>query len=86
MDATGKPTRLFELLRGPQATTLVFGAPAPAEPHTYAVLRPGKCASGVAVFDPDGNAFRAYDAIPGTTVHIRPDGYVGGREGDLHGR
>ncbi|SFK22763.1 FAD-dependent monooxygenase [Amycolatopsis sacchari] len=78
-DADGNPVRLFELFRGPHATRLVFGAPAPAEPHAYAVLRPGQTASGTYVVDTEGHAFAAYDASDGTEVLVRPDGYVSSR-------
>jgi 2-polyprenyl-6-methoxyphenol hydroxylase-like FAD-dependent oxidoreductase len=77
VDANGKAIRLFDLFRGPHATKLVFGAPAPDEPHAYAVLRPGQSASGAYVVDREGHAFAAYDADAGVTVSIRPDGYVG---------
>lgn len=75
----GKVIRLFDLYRGPHSTRLVFGAPAAAEPHAYAVLRPGHSISGAHVVDTEGHAFAAYDASDGTTVVIRPDGYVGER-------
>ncbi|GHF77875.1 2-polyprenyl-6-methoxyphenol hydroxylase-like FAD-dependent oxidoreductase [Amycolatopsis bartoniae] len=77
--ADGTPTRLFDLFRGPHATRLVFGASAPAEPHAYAVLRPGQTASGAYVVDTDGHAFAAYDASDGTDVLVRPDGYLSSR-------
>ncbi|MDQ0377286.1 FAD-dependent monooxygenase [Amycolatopsis thermophila] len=73
-DADGKAVRLFDLFRGPHATTLVFGAEAPAEPHAYAVLRPGEAAAGNYVTDVEGHAYKAYAA---TRVVVRPDGYVG---------
>ncbi|MDJ1134146.1 FAD-dependent oxidoreductase [Streptomyces iconiensis] len=78
-DADGKALRLFDLYRGPHATRLVFGTPAPDAPHTYAVLRPGQSAPHPYVIDTDGHAFSAYDASDGTTVLVRPDGYVGSR-------
>jgi len=77
VDANGKPVRLFDLYRGPHATRLVFGAPAPDEPHTYAVLRPGQSSPHAYVVDTDGHAFAAYDASDGATVLVRPDGYLG---------
>ncbi|WP_326808489.1 MULTISPECIES: FAD-dependent monooxygenase [unclassified Streptomyces] len=77
VDPNGKSVRLFDLYRGPHATRLVFGAPAPDEPHTYAVLRPGHTAPHPYVVDAEGHAFSAYDASDGTTVLIRPDGYLG---------
>ncbi|MFE2374917.1 FAD-dependent monooxygenase [Streptomyces sp. NPDC059398] len=76
-DPDGKAIRLFDLCRGPHATRLVFGAPAPDEPHTYAVLRPGQSSPGAYVIDAEGHAFAAYGTADGDTVHIRPDGHVG---------
>lgn len=78
-DANGQRIRLFDLYRGPHETRLVFGAAAPNEPHAYAVLRPGQSVPGAYVVDTDGHAFAAYDASEGTTIVIRPDGYVGKR-------
>ncbi|MEV5593119.1 FAD-dependent monooxygenase [Streptomyces sp. NPDC052496] len=81
LDADGKHVRLFDLFRGPHFTRLVFGAPAPAEEHTYAVLRPGQepaggPAGGRYVVDAEGHAFTGYAAAPGDTFLIRPDGYL----------
>ncbi|MCP2164577.1 FAD-dependent monooxygenase [Goodfellowiella coeruleoviolacea] len=73
----GTRVRLFDLFRGPHATRLVFGAAAPAEPHSYAVLRPGQRVPGAHVVDADGHAFAAYGASDGDEFRIRPDGYVG---------
>ena len=79
LDANGKRIRLFDLFRGPHSTRLVFGAPAPAEEHAYAVLRPGDqpVSDGRHVIDAAGHAFAAYAASAGDTVLIRPDGYLG---------
>jgi len=79
LDANGKQIRLFDLLRGPHATRLVFGAPAPDEEHAYAVLRPGEQPTGGGryVVDVQGHAFAAYAASAGDEVLIRPDGYLG---------
>ncbi|MCK8678719.1 FAD-dependent monooxygenase [Streptomyces lichenis] len=79
LDPAGRPVRLFDLFRGPHATRLYFGTPAPDEPHAYAVLRPGTTppAHGRHVTDPDGHAFAAYAAEPGAIFRIRPDGYLG---------
>ncbi|MCO6000282.1 FAD-dependent monooxygenase [Actinoallomurus rhizosphaericola] len=78
-DADGRPIRLFDLFRGPHATHLTFGVPAPDAPHAYAVLRPGESAPGPYVIDTHGHAHTAYDASAGTSVVIRPDGYIGRR-------
>lgn len=79
LDSGGKRIRLFDLFRGPHSTRLVFGGPAPAEEHAYAVLRPGdqRAASGRHVIDAEGHAFAAYSASAGDNVLIRPDGYLG---------
>lgn len=80
MGPEGNAIRLFDLYRGPHGTRLVFGAAAPDEPHAYAVLRPGQSVpSGAYVVDVEGHAFAAYDAVDGTTIVIRPDGYIGER-------
>ncbi|MFF2808062.1 FAD-dependent monooxygenase [Streptomyces sp. NPDC058000] len=86
-DANGKTVRLFDLYRGPHATHLTFGTPAPDRPHAYAVLRPGHTSPGPHVIDTHGHAHRAYDASDGTSLLIRPDGYIGRRqkETDLAG-
>ncbi|MEU9992673.1 FAD-dependent monooxygenase [Streptomyces sp. NPDC048045] len=79
VDPDGRRTRLFDLYRGPRPTRLTFGTPAPDEPHTYAVLRPGHTSPGPYVVDVEGHAHAAYDASHGTCVVIRPDGYIGAR-------
>lgn len=71
----GRSVRLFELFRGPHATTLVFGTPAPAGPNAWVVARPGAAVPG-ALVDADGHAHRAYGASTGTVVSVRPDGYL----------
>lgn len=72
----GHPARLSELLRGPHFTALTFGA-APnltdSRLHAHTVVRPGQ--SGL--IDPTGHLHRMYGARRGTTVLIRPDGYIG---------
>ncbi|MEU7642127.1 hypothetical protein AB0C11_39955 [Streptomyces sp. NPDC039016] len=78
--ADGKTVRLFDLYRGPHATHLTFGAPAPDRPHAYTVLRPGHTAPGPHVIDTHGHAYRAYHASDGTSLLIRPDGYIGRRQ------
>jgi 2-polyprenyl-6-methoxyphenol hydroxylase-like FAD-dependent oxidoreductase len=75
--ADGRTIRLFDLFRGPHATLLTFGVPAPNTPHAYAVLRPGESAPGPYVIDAHGHAHNAYDASASTSVLIRPDGYIG---------
>ncbi|NEA18514.1 FAD-dependent monooxygenase [Streptomyces halstedii] len=83
-DSTGKRIRLFDLFRGPHATQLVFGAPAPDTEHTYAVLRPSDDPTGCGqyVIDTDGNALAAYSAYIAQTdghVLVRPDGHLASR-------
>jgi 2-polyprenyl-6-methoxyphenol hydroxylase-like FAD-dependent oxidoreductase len=61
----GKAIRLFDLFRGPHATTLAFGPDG------------GVVVGAEAFVDVERHAFAAYDATQGTIVEIRPDGYVG---------
>ncbi|WP_433342079.1 FAD-dependent monooxygenase [Streptomyces sp. CA-253872] len=80
-DPTGKRIRLFDLFRGPHATHLVLGAPAPDTDHAYAVLRPGDDPAGCAryVIDTDGGAFSAYGPLGASAdghVLVRPDGHL----------
>jgi 2-polyprenyl-6-methoxyphenol hydroxylase-like FAD-dependent oxidoreductase len=74
--ATGTPTRLFDLFRGPQFTLLGLGercAPALGDVPTD-MIRPYLVGSG-GLLDEDGHAARTYgsDAL----ILIRPDGYIG---------
>jgi 2-polyprenyl-6-methoxyphenol hydroxylase-like FAD-dependent oxidoreductase len=81
-DASGSPTRLFDVLRGPHFTVLSFGAvPLPpldpihgAAVRGIRVVRPGAAIDGAALVDPDGAAHRVYG---GGLILVRPDGYVG---------
>ncbi|GAA0900788.1 FAD-dependent monooxygenase [Pseudonocardia zijingensis] len=79
VDAAGRPLRLFDLFRGPHATLLVFGDPAPGTVPADArvVLPAGRTATGTAVVDAQGFVAAAYDVPDGTAVLVRPDGYVG---------
>ena len=76
--AGGRPTRLFEVFRGPQFTLLAFepGAAAPpvAPRRGLAVRRIG---AGGDLRDVGGEIAQAYDPDPGDAFLIRPDGYVG---------
>lgn len=65
VDAHGKQVRLFDLFRGPHVTTLAFGAD-----------RIVRTSDGTELVDAAGHAFDAYDVADGTTVVVRPDGYV----------
>jgi hypothetical protein len=92
LDASGKRIRLFDLFRGPHFTRLIFGGPVPEpgprpggagpEPEqVYAILRPGDSPAGDRhdgpyVTDDGGHAFAAYAAKPGSSVLVRPDGYL----------
>ena len=83
----GVTRRLFDLLRGPQATVLVFGgAPPPALAATLAgagaavrcvrIVAAGDDAAGWWA-DADGAVERLYAAAADAMFVIRPDGYVG---------
>jgi 2-polyprenyl-6-methoxyphenol hydroxylase-like FAD-dependent oxidoreductase len=77
LNAAGDRIRLFDLFRGPHFTRLAFAAPAIESEHSYTVLRAGATPSGSSqVVDVTGYAFAAYAAAPGSSVLIRPDGYV----------
>ncbi|MEU1980515.1 FAD-dependent monooxygenase [Nocardia sp. NPDC019395] len=80
-DAEGRPVRLFDLFRGPHATLLCFGAaddlPPVPDTRVVTVVRPGAPVSQGAFIDVDGHAHTAYDAIDGTRILVRPDGYLG---------
>jgi 2-polyprenyl-6-methoxyphenol hydroxylase-like FAD-dependent oxidoreductase len=74
-DANGKRVRLFELLRGPHATELLFGdGPTPG----HRILPAGSTATGPDLLDDGGHAHAAYEAETGAgrRVLIRPDGYI----------
>ena len=62
----GRPARLFDVLRGPHVTVLTFGPNGSV--HAGETNR---------LADPTGALRRTYGARPGTTVVIRPDGYLG---------
>ncbi|MFI6156904.1 FAD-dependent monooxygenase [Kitasatospora sp. NPDC051170] len=66
--ASGTPTRLFDLLRGPHATLLAFDA------DLRLPERPGLRQAGLR--DPSGHAGRAYGLGGPAVVLVRPDGYV----------
>jgi 2-polyprenyl-6-methoxyphenol hydroxylase-like FAD-dependent oxidoreductase len=74
----GRKVRLFDLFRGPHATTLAFGMSAPSGVvHDYVVRWPHDPSIPGALVDVEGHAFTAYGATAGTVVEVRPDGYVG---------
>ncbi|WP_164015602.1 FAD-dependent oxidoreductase [Pyxidicoccus trucidator] len=88
VDATGKPSRLFEAFRGSHWTLLAFGpahedAPAWARSRFGDFVRAihvragGTSADSESLLDLGGHAHRAYDAGTGALVLVRPDGYVG---------
>ncbi|WP_280208260.1 FAD-dependent monooxygenase [Nocardia cyriacigeorgica] len=81
-DAAGRSVRLFDLFRGPHATLLCFGAtgelPTVPGARVYAVLRPDVAVDDAGtVIDIGGHAHDAYDAVDGTRILVRPDGYIG---------
>jgi len=81
-DSPCGPTRVFDLLRGPHWTLLVFDAPdadlPPATPdlHIHHIVRPGAPAAPGAVVDADGHAHDAYDVTTPTLFLVRPDNYL----------
>ncbi|WP_174556948.1 FAD-dependent monooxygenase [Nocardia mexicana] len=83
-DAHCGDTRLHDLFRGPHFTLLAFGADVPAgmagvDVHAYRI-ETLTSASGFAIADRAGEAFRNYSISPdgpGTLILIRPDGYIG---------
>ncbi|HEY2096432.1 MAG TPA: hypothetical protein VGH72_08215, partial [Pseudonocardia sp.] len=79
---TGRPVRLFDLLRGPHWTLLGFDVrpeqPAgPVRVVGIGVVGIGAVGIGTDVLDNGGHAARAYAASAGELVLIRPDGYIG---------
>ena len=75
--ATGTPTRLFDLFRGPHFTLLGLGARSAAAVTGEAetdTLKPYLVGPG-GLLDDDGHVAHAYgtDAL----ILIRPDGYIG---------
>ncbi|MFI6866278.1 FAD-dependent monooxygenase [Nocardia sp. NPDC050406] len=80
-DGVDRTVRLFDLLRGPHETLVVFGSDAPVSPGPRVVTIAREGQSDQALVDSTGDAFRAYDAVEGTRVLIRPDGYIAERVG-----
>jgi 2-polyprenyl-6-methoxyphenol hydroxylase-like FAD-dependent oxidoreductase len=87
-DATGKPIRLFDILRGPHFTLLAFGTSDAATIATlherygtlvraYTVRHPHTLADDATLIDTHGHAHRAYGITTDTLVLVRPDGYIG---------
>ena len=83
----GTTQRLFQLLRGPQATVLVFGSELPPPlrktldrfdqaVRCVRIVADGAGAMGCWI-DADGTAQRLYAAAADAMLVIRPDGYVG---------
>ncbi|MEV5528214.1 FAD-dependent monooxygenase [Streptomyces prunicolor] len=80
---TGSPTRLFDLLRGPQWTLLSFGSDAvqqaPDGPRTIRVTTDLTATGANTVIDTDDLAHHAYQVTGDELVLIRPDGYIATR-------
>ncbi|RZK81435.1 MAG: 3-(3-hydroxyphenyl)propionate hydroxylase, partial [Methylobacterium sp.] len=84
--ADGTVCRLFDLLRGPQATVLVFGNDGPPlatelgelgeAVRLVRIVTAGDRADG-AWIDVEGAAYRLYAPMRDALFVIRPDGYVG---------
>ena len=81
--AAGRPTRLFDLLRGPQWTLLSFGTTTvqqtPDGPRTYRVTTDPTATGADTVIDTDDLAHHAYRVTGDELVLIRPDGYIAAR-------
>ncbi|MEU9048299.1 MULTISPECIES: FAD-dependent oxidoreductase [unclassified Kitasatospora] len=80
---TGRPTRLFDLLRGPHWTLLSFGNTAvqqtPDGPRTIRVTTDLTATGADTVIDADNLAHHAYGTTGDELVLIRPDGYIATR-------
>lgn len=82
-DAPCGSIRIFDLLRGPHWTMLVFDAPdadLPAETQNlkiHHIVRPGAPATPSALVDVDGHAHRAYEVTGPARFLVRPDNYLG---------
>ena len=79
----GRPTRLFDLLRGPQWTLLSFGSTAvqqtPNGPRTFRVTTDPTATGPDTVIDTDDLAHHAYQVTGDELILIRPDGYIAAR-------
>ena len=85
---TGRPTRVFDLMRGPHWTLLSFGTTAalhnpPRGLRAFQVtIDPTATGPDTVintVIDTDGHARRAYQITDDELVLIRPDGYIAAR-------
>jgi hypothetical protein len=90
-DASGKPRRIFEELRGTHWTLLLFGTQSSSERTAGLARSSQRCALHVVrisrtrdksspnttLFDAAGHAQRAYGAPAEAAVLVRPDGYIG---------
>lgn len=80
--AGGQPTRLFEVLRGPQATLFGYdvAADATVTPRRGLQIRRigpvGPLCNGGDLTDDGGHIREAYDLERGDWILVRPDGYV----------
>jgi len=86
--ADGRPTRLFELFRGPYWTLLVFGAlevdaldalreQLGPSVRVHPVVTPEEPPGPTAIVDSGWHARHGYDVRGDSMVLIRPDGYIG---------
>ncbi|HEX4050439.1 MAG TPA: FAD-dependent oxidoreductase [Steroidobacteraceae bacterium] len=73
----GQPTRLFEVLRGPQATLLGYEVESEAFIAPRRGLQIRRIGPGGDLLDDGGHIREAYDLGPGDWAFIRPDGYLG---------
>ncbi|WP_098742129.1 FAD-dependent monooxygenase [Paenibacillus sp. EZ-K15] len=83
LQGTGFAESVFDLLRGPHWTLLVFAKCtdpslknfANDELHVHCIL-PSHVEGGEGIIDTAGNAYRIYDVASEELVLIRPDGYI----------
>lgn len=83
VEQSGRPVRLFELLRHPEFTVLgygvdrgLLGALAEGTSARCLAVDPAGCARDGDLQDAGGTLCQTYGLLPGDVVLIRPDGYL----------
>ena len=82
--ASGQPTRLFEVFRGPQATLLGYEVSGGSSVEARRGLQIRRIGEGGDLKDEAGHIRDAYDLDPGDWALVRPDGYIGAIIGSGH--